>query len=79
MHLAHRDAFEKAGILHGDISDGNIVIYYDQDDPDVPASGLLIDWDLCSYTDELDQEPCQKGRSVRLPCSTMRAYAYSSH
>jgi thiamine kinase-like enzyme len=36
--LAHAEAFEKAQILHHDISAGNIIIS--------DHGGLLIDWDL---------------------------------
>ncbi|KAG1734425.1 uncharacterized protein EDB91DRAFT_1250943 [Suillus paluster] len=36
--LAHKDAYEKAGVLHRDLSIGNIVIYF--------GKGILIDWDL---------------------------------
>ncbi|KAG2124763.1 hypothetical protein BD769DRAFT_1291472, partial [Suillus cothurnatus] len=34
----HKDAYEKAGILHRDLSIGNIVIFH--------GKGILIDWDL---------------------------------
>ena len=36
--LAHEDAYNKAGILHYDISIGNIMI--------TKGHGILIDWDL---------------------------------
>ncbi|KAG2362920.1 hypothetical protein BDR07DRAFT_1283520 [Suillus spraguei] len=36
--LAHKDAYEKAGILHRDLSIGNIVMFR--------GKGILIDWDL---------------------------------
>ncbi|KAG2073504.1 hypothetical protein BDR04DRAFT_950482, partial [Suillus decipiens] len=36
--LAHKDAYEKAGVLHRDLSIGNIVIFH--------GKGILIDWDL---------------------------------
>ncbi|KAF8839516.1 hypothetical protein BDN67DRAFT_953305 [Paxillus ammoniavirescens] len=36
--IAHEDALHKAGILHRDISLGNIIIHF--------GKGLLIDWDL---------------------------------
>ncbi|GJJ09174.1 hypothetical protein Clacol_003396 [Clathrus columnatus] len=39
---AHRAAYFSAGILHGDISSGNIMIYNN--------GGLLIDWDLSRST-----------------------------
>ncbi|KAJ7577490.1 hypothetical protein C8J56DRAFT_1061149 [Mycena floridula] len=36
--VAHRDAYVKGNILHGDISEGNILIYR--------GRGLLIDWEM---------------------------------
>ncbi|THU78571.1 hypothetical protein K435DRAFT_737535 [Dendrothele bispora CBS 962.96] len=43
--IAHSDAYEKALVLHRDISPGNIQIMND-------GTGMLIDWDLCSYLDD---------------------------
>ncbi|KAG1763736.1 hypothetical protein EV702DRAFT_1156666 [Suillus placidus] len=37
---AHEDAYNKAGILHRDVSVGNLIVTDD-------GEGLLIDWDLC--------------------------------
>ncbi|KAG1898025.1 uncharacterized protein F5891DRAFT_1240372 [Suillus fuscotomentosus] len=37
---AHEDAYHKAGILHRDVSVGNLIVTDD-------GEGLLIDWDLC--------------------------------
>ena len=56
--------------MHRDISDGNIVIYENPDDPKASARGLLIDWDLCRYKEELDAKPRQNGRSVRVSVLT---------
>ncbi|KAK7041730.1 hypothetical protein VNI00_009019 [Paramarasmius palmivorus] len=39
---AHRDAYEKAGVLHRDISVGNILITND-------GEGLLIDWEFSKF------------------------------
>ncbi|GBE87345.1 predicted protein [Sparassis crispa] len=66
---AHREAWERAEVLHRDISIGNILIDEDPDNPGyhgaVPKviKGFLNDWDLCKYKDELDSEPTQKSRS----------------
>ncbi|KAJ3485952.1 hypothetical protein NLI96_g4573 [Meripilus lineatus] len=43
---AHRAAWEDAGVLHRDISSGNILITEDGD-------GLLNDWDMSKYDDEV--------------------------
>ena len=42
--LAHDDAFNKAGVLHRDISVGNIMI--------TEGNGMLIDWDLSKRVDK---------------------------
>ena len=52
--LAHRDAYERAEILHRDISDNNIMIGED-------GHGLLTDWDCSKYRHELGR---QADRSV---------------
>ncbi|KAI6021754.1 hypothetical protein BKA83DRAFT_4003553, partial [Pisolithus microcarpus] len=39
----HSDALKKAGILHHNLSPGNIIIYL--------SWGLLIDWDLSKLVD----------------------------
>jgi len=44
---AHTEAFEKAGILHRDISIGNIIIS--------DRGGLLIDWDLSKDIKDLEK------------------------
>ncbi|KAI9507090.1 hypothetical protein F5148DRAFT_981891, partial [Russula earlei] len=43
----HTDAYDKAKILHQDVSTGNILIAPDQ-------SGLLIDWDLSKEVDQIE-------------------------
>ncbi|THH30018.1 hypothetical protein EUX98_g4181 [Antrodiella citrinella] len=58
--LAHAGAW-KAGVLHRDVSDGNIMIY--EDPTTRRISGLLIDWDLCKYKEELSRGKTQKTRS----------------
>ncbi|KAF8500010.1 hypothetical protein BU17DRAFT_59108 [Hysterangium stoloniferum] len=46
--LAYEDAYDKAKILHRDISSGNILITD-------TGSGLLIDWDLCKKLQDIYQ------------------------
>ncbi|EEB89257.1 hypothetical protein MPER_12664 [Moniliophthora perniciosa FA553] len=45
---AHQDAFEKARILHRDISSGNILITNE-------GKGLLIDWEFSEHLDEVEK------------------------
>ncbi|KAH9924233.1 hypothetical protein B0H21DRAFT_895108 [Amylocystis lapponica] len=79
---AHQDAWEKARILHCDISVGNILIleldpddaqhaetmYFPDprnfsDDPDIQhVRGLLIDWDLCKFEEDLGKGATNAGR-----------------
>ncbi|TFY60828.1 hypothetical protein EVG20_g7274, partial [Dentipellis fragilis] len=54
---AHREAWGKAGILHGDVSVSSIMI-------DVrTGKGFLNDWDMCKYRDELEKGATQHARS----------------
>ena len=62
LHTAHQYVWNNVEILHRDISDGNIVLYEVPDTGEI--LGLLIDWDLCKYKDELSKGPTQKNRSV---------------
>ncbi|KAA1470504.1 hypothetical protein DENSPDRAFT_849597 [Dentipellis sp. KUC8613] len=54
---AHRQAWEKAKILHCDVSMDNIMINVET------GRGLLIDWDLCKDEGELDKGATQHKRS----------------
>ncbi|EKM49689.1 uncharacterized protein PHACADRAFT_265259 [Phanerochaete carnosa HHB-10118-sp] len=55
--LAHRDVYEVAGILHRDVSIGNILI-------DIETSrAILNDWDLCKYRNEMNRAATQHARS----------------
>lgn len=54
--LAHKDAYD-AGILHRDISPGNIIIH--------EGSGLLIDWDLSRPFDMQSTKPEFPRRATR--------------
>lgn len=77
--IAHHYAWIKAGVLHRDISDNNIVIHeIERKDENGKVTGvdivaLLIDWDLCKYSDELDKGPTQKNRSV---CTMFHLFDY---
>ena len=65
----HKEAWEKAGILHCDISENNIMYVVNQDDDDDEDNdieGILIDWDLCKYKSDLSQKATQYGRSVSI-------------
>ncbi|CCM01096.1 uncharacterized protein FIBRA_03144 [Fibroporia radiculosa] len=56
---SHRDAWERARILHRDISVGNVMIEWDG----TSFRGILNDWDLCKYKDDLKNGPIQPQRS----------------
>jgi RIO-like serine/threonine protein kinase len=61
--VAHTAAYNKARILHRDVSAGNILIT-DQ------GGGILIDWDLSKKVKEYaDPKPRQHSRTVCCPRS----------
>lgn len=63
MSPAHGGAWA-AGILHHDISIGNIMIDVEESNA-TEWCGFLTDWDLCKYKEDLeDHVPCLPGRSV---------------
>jgi serine/threonine protein kinase len=59
--VAHESAY-RLGILHHDISPGNILITSDKNF----NGGLLIDWDLCKDMDSQVNRPCRAARTVRV-------------
>jgi len=59
LELAHKVAHEKAGMLHRDISVGNILITND-------GHGLLIDWDLSKSISDIES---QRARQVERTAS----------
>ncbi len=64
---AHRDAWEKAGILHHDVSVNNILIYEDGRGK-VEQLGILCDWDLCK-----DREQVERNQKKGMPDRTVRS------
>ncbi|KZT18272.1 hypothetical protein NEOLEDRAFT_1033452, partial [Neolentinus lepideus HHB14362 ss-1] len=58
--VAHKEAYEKAGILHRDLSFHNIVLIGDENN----ERGILIDWDLSRSLKSLDEENARvRGRT----------------
>lgn len=66
---AHRAAC-KAGVLHRDLSPGNILILDGLDGQE--SSGILIDWDLSKITDPLE-EPGTARRYTRTVSQVSKA------
>ena len=61
--IAHQDAWEKAEVLHRDVSVGNILIV---DDPSTsPFTGFLHDFDYSSMT----AEPPKPGEGAGVICA----------
>ncbi|GBE84788.1 predicted protein [Sparassis crispa] len=67
--MAHHEAWEKAGVLHRDVSVGNDLADEDPDEPPYHdggpkrVKGFRNDRDLRKYAHELDSGPTQKSRS----------------
>ncbi|KAF9023041.1 hypothetical protein BDZ89DRAFT_990143 [Hymenopellis radicata] len=62
---AHQMAYEKAGILHRDISVGNILMKLRGGDMSKPVEGFLIDWDHCVVLDLIPTDGLHKHRISR--------------
>ena len=58
----HQQAYEKAEVLHRDVSAANIMIDIDSTRDNFKA--FLVDWDQCRYLSELKNAATQEGRSV---------------
>ncbi|GJE97883.1 hypothetical protein PsYK624_141050 [Phanerochaete sordida] len=62
----HMEAWEKAGVLHRDISLANILIDINSIGGDLAA--FLIDWDLCRYREDFEKDvPPSPARSGTWP------------
>lgn len=68
LHAGHQEAWEKAKILHRDISVNNILV--DVNSSTGGGTGFLIDWDLCESREDMGKEATQNGRTV----STLHAF-----
>ena len=66
QYLGHKDAWEKAGILHRDISSNKIMFVVDQDqETTTEPYGIMNDWDImCIRKSDLAMGRTQKGRPV---------------
>ncbi|KAF5371807.1 hypothetical protein D9758_003396 [Tetrapyrgos nigripes] len=53
---AHKDAFDKAGLLHRDVSIGNIIVMGN-------GRGLLVDWEFSKPKDQLESQGRQLERT----------------
>ncbi|CAL1715112.1 unnamed protein product [Somion occarium] len=53
---AHSQAWEMAEVLHRDISDNNVLIIQEKIDGKYEIRGILIDWDLCKYKKQLEED-----------------------
>lgn len=72
--LGHRDAWEKAKVLHRDVSIGNIMIDVESSEED--PRGMLIDWDVCRYEDEPSTSEQLGGQTGTWPFISALALKY---
>ena len=68
--LAHGEAYTRKGLIHRDISAGNILIYYEltrNEDGilEEVVKPLLADWELAKRVNEPDEKARQPDRTVR--------------
>ena len=61
QQLAHRKGWERAGVLHQDVSINNILVLEVQDDQESGETntrrvGMLCDWELCEYKENMTGE-----------------------
>ncbi|CDO69600.1 hypothetical protein BN946_scf184875.g3 [Trametes cinnabarina] len=60
---AHQDAYNLAGVMHRDISVGNILILPYRDGENTEYSGLLADWELSKRVEDETKEPRHPDRT----------------
>ncbi|RDX41986.1 hypothetical protein OH76DRAFT_1422789 [Lentinus brumalis] len=80
--LAHQFAWEKCGILHRDISVGNILLCYLNGQTTGARFGLLADWDLAKTKEQLHkQQATQPSRSGtwQFMSALLQKYANKPH
>ncbi|TFY51764.1 hypothetical protein EVG20_g10847 [Dentipellis fragilis] len=53
--IAHEEAWSRAGVLHRDISINNILILEEGEGSNFTRRGILNDWDLCKYKEQMDK------------------------
>ncbi|KAA1473553.1 hypothetical protein DENSPDRAFT_279655 [Dentipellis sp. KUC8613] len=70
---AHEDAWCKAAVLHRDISVNNILIFEEGKGKEISRKGILNDWDLCKYKEQMG-----KGMAPRRPNLTGTWYFRSA-
>ncbi|KAA1473550.1 hypothetical protein DENSPDRAFT_931062 [Dentipellis sp. KUC8613] len=70
---AHEDAWGKAAVLHRDISVNNILILEEGKGREISRKGILNDWDLCKYKEQM-----LKGTAPRRPNLTGTWYFRSA-
>lgn len=58
----------KAGILHRDVSEANILIYEHTENNERKLKGVLNDWDMCKTKAQVRIQTEQANRMVRFCC-----------
>ncbi|KAI0364387.1 hypothetical protein BV20DRAFT_1005864 [Pilatotrama ljubarskyi] len=72
--FAHKDAYEKAKVIHRDISVGNIIMVpIITPDGETAYRGLLTDWELSKRLDQYDLEPRHPDRTGTWQYMSMNA------
>ncbi|KAH9841800.1 uncharacterized protein C8Q71DRAFT_829062 [Rhodofomes roseus] len=64
---AHEEAWERAGVLHADISTENLLIQWYTENGELKYKALLADWGLCKYIEEMDQPVVKASRCGTWP------------